>query len=186
MQVQSLAMSNVSGTATLRVLDMSHGHSSIVQRHTGGNLEASRHVVQSFPATEEMVQVSSLDEWQQQQHSKPRQAAPSTTPAHLTLVGTERVAVIKIDTEGAELMVLLGGSRLIAAHSPEIFVEFSDHTFSFGYHPSQITKLLNSMGYYGRHVGDGNGHFVRCCHPDVHGTLQKAQDSFCRTVECAR
>ena len=185
-QVESLAMSNESGTATLQVLDMSHGHSSIVKRHTGSFLEAGRDVLPSFPATEEMVQVSSLDEWWQQQQSKPRQTAPSTTSAHLTLVGTERVAVIKIDTEGAELMVLLGGSRLIAAHSPEIFVEFSDHTFSFGYHPSQITELLNSMGYYGRHVGDGNGHFVRCCHQDVHGTLQKAQDSFCRTVECAR
>ena len=116
-------MSNVSGTATLRVLDMSHGHSSIVKRHTGSFLEAGRDVLPSFPATEEMVQVSSLDEWWQQQQSKPRQTAPSTTSAHLTLVGTERVAMIKIDTQGAELMVLSGGSRLLAAHSPEIFDE---------------------------------------------------------------
>jgi hypothetical protein len=44
---------------------------------------------------------------------------------------------------------------------PEIFLEFSDHSFKFGYETNQITDLLNSWGYVGRNWGDGNGHFIR-------------------------
>ena len=40
--------------------------------------------------------------------------------------------MLKIDTEGAELMVLLGCANFITSQSPEIFLELSSHTEDFG------------------------------------------------------
>ncbi len=58
------------------------------------------------------------------------------------------VDLIKIDTEGCELMVLLGGEKIIRKLLPNILVEFEErNTAQFGYHPNQIVSLLTSWGY---------------------------------------
>ena len=69
--------------------------------------------------------------------------------------------MIKVDVEGAELYVLEGAARLLQAYSPELFIEFSPNTLDFGYHVGEISRFLNSVGYVGRNVGDGNVHAVR-------------------------
>lgn len=56
--------------------------------------------------------------------------------------------IIKIDTEGAELMVLQGGVETITKHHPIIYCEYSDeNTTQYGYAPHQIVDLLKSWGY---------------------------------------
>jgi FkbM family methyltransferase len=58
------------------------------------------------------------------------------------------VDLIKIDTEGCELMVLLGGEKIIRKLLPNILLEFEErNTAQFGYHPNQIVSLLTSWGY---------------------------------------
>lgn len=58
------------------------------------------------------------------------------------------VDLIKIDTEGCELMVLLGGEKFIRKLLPSILLEFEErNTAQFGYHPNQIVSLLTSWGY---------------------------------------
>jgi len=65
--------------------------------------------------------------------------------------GIEKVDLIKIDTEGCELFVLKGAEELIKKCSPGIFCEYNEtNAKQFGYHPSEITKLLASYGY--RHI----------------------------------
>jgi FkbM family methyltransferase len=56
--------------------------------------------------------------------------------------------IIKIDTEGAELMVLQGGVETITKHHPIIYCEYSDeNTTQYGYAPHQIVDLLELWGY---------------------------------------
>jgi hypothetical protein len=43
----------------------------------------------------------------------------------------------------------------LRAAGPEFFLEFSDHSFKFGYETNHITDLLNSWGYVGRNWEDG-------------------------------
>jgi len=60
----------------------------------------------------------------------------------------ERVDLLKIDTEGCELFVLRGARQLITTSRPNILIEYQQvNTGQFGYHPSEITKLLASYGY---------------------------------------
>jgi len=62
--------------------------------------------------------------------------------------GIERVDLVKIDTEGCELFVLKGARSLIERWRPYILCEcYELNTKQFGYHPSAITKLLESFGY---------------------------------------
>jgi len=62
--------------------------------------------------------------------------------------GIERVDLIKIDTEGCELFVLKGARSLIERWHPYILCEcYELNTRQFGYHPSEISKLLSSFGY---------------------------------------
>lgn len=58
------------------------------------------------------------------------------------------VDIIKIDTEGNELPILLGGEKFIRSKLPSILLEFEErNTAQFGYNPNEIVKLLTSWGY---------------------------------------
>jgi FkbM family methyltransferase len=62
--------------------------------------------------------------------------------------GIEKVDLIKIDTEGCELFVLKGAEELIKKCSPGIFCEYNEtNAKQFGYHSTEIVKLLTSWGY---------------------------------------
>lgn len=55
---------------------------------------------------------------------------------------------IKIDTEGAELLVLKGGEQLIRRKKPIILLECDEkNTVQFGYHAKELTILLTNLGY---------------------------------------
>lgn len=56
--------------------------------------------------------------------------------------------VIKCDVEGAELMVIEGGERVLATHKPVILIELlRKWSRKFGYHPNDVVKLLGGYGY---------------------------------------
>lgn len=56
--------------------------------------------------------------------------------------------LMKIDVEGAELMVLRGGMETISQHRPLIFTELlRKWSRAFGYHPNDVIQLLGTMGY---------------------------------------
>lgn len=59
-----------------------------------------------------------------------------------------KVDFIKCDVEGAELFVFQGGLKTIREHKPIIFSEMlRKWSKKFGYHPNDIIKLLQDLGY---------------------------------------
>lgn len=59
-----------------------------------------------------------------------------------------RVDLIKIDTEGCELLILQGGEHTLRKHHPEIIFEFSiRNTKQFNYDPKDILEFLRLLGY---------------------------------------
>lgn len=59
-----------------------------------------------------------------------------------------RVDFVKIDVEGAELLVLEGARRTLASQKPKILFEFYyEWTRDFGYAAVDIIGLLTSLGY---------------------------------------
>ena len=76
---------------------------------------------------------------------------------HLDGLYLGRVDLIKIDTEGAELLVLRGGEHTIKKFMPDILLEYCAlNTHQFGYKPEEIITLLRSWGYkhFDREGGD--------------------------------
>jgi FkbM family methyltransferase len=58
------------------------------------------------------------------------------------------IDLIKIDTEGCELLVLKGAEGIIQQNHPDILCECHELNASqFGYHPVEILKLMTSWGY---------------------------------------
>ena len=56
--------------------------------------------------------------------------------------------MIKIDTEGNELCVLKGGLKTIEKYQPFIYSELlRKHASKFGYHPNDVIRLMNELGY---------------------------------------
>jgi FkbM family methyltransferase len=62
--------------------------------------------------------------------------------------GLERLDIIKIDVEGAELPVLRGARRVIEKYCPIIIMEMNDESFkAAGYQKSDVLDFLDSMHY---------------------------------------
>lgn len=58
-----------------------------------------------------------------------------------------RLDVLKVDVEGAELMVLRGAERTIRQFQPLIVLEFSKHTVAFGYEAAELAHTLRNLQY---------------------------------------
>jgi FkbM family methyltransferase len=59
-----------------------------------------------------------------------------------------KIDFIKCDVEGAELFAFLGAKKTIARDKPIIFTEMlRKWAAKFNYHPNEIIKFLNSLGY---------------------------------------
>lgn len=59
-----------------------------------------------------------------------------------------RIDIIKIDVEGAELLVMEGSRKTILKYKPVIIFELSGRwTARFNYKPFQVLMLLNNLGY---------------------------------------
>ncbi|MFO0123965.1 MAG: FkbM family methyltransferase, partial [Inhella sp.] len=55
---------------------------------------------------------------------------------------------IKVDVEGAELLVLQGGQATLAQHRPKVFAELlRKWSAPFGYHPNDVLTLMAGLGY---------------------------------------
>lgn len=66
----------------------------------------------------------------------------------LSRLGAERVHLAKLDTEGAELLVLSGGIQVLKNWHPELLLEFYEPNMAqFGYRPGAIIDVLHSCGY---------------------------------------
>lgn len=84
----------------------------------------------------------------------------STVDDFLKEYGLDRVDLVKIDTEGCELLVLKGAQELIRRCHPNILLEYWEpNTKQFGYRPEEITKLLASLGYKHTMVGHEDRYF---------------------------
>jgi len=71
-----------------------------------------------------------------------------TIDNYITTGGFQRVDLIKIDVEGAELMVLKGAEETLKRYRPQIICEFSDLTTKgFGYQAKEIFDWLAQKGY---------------------------------------
>jgi FkbM family methyltransferase len=56
--------------------------------------------------------------------------------------------VVKIDVEGAELLVLRGGMATLERDRPAVLAEMLRiHSAAFGYHPNEILELMASLSY---------------------------------------
>ena len=62
--------------------------------------------------------------------------------------GVSRVDVIKIDVEGADLLVLKGAKQTLARYSPILIVEVADEWLqAMGASPAELREFLRSQGY---------------------------------------
>ena len=69
----------------------------------------------------------------------------------------DRCDLIKIDTEGAELKVLKGATRVLERHRPLLLLEVDPRYCSrFGYTPRDLVAFLGQLGYHaGVQIGGG-------------------------------
>jgi FkbM family methyltransferase len=74
--------------------------------------------------------------------------AIDTLDNYVAALGSPRVDLIKIDTEGAEYLVLSGASKLLSTSRPCVYVEVSpDYLANFGASARQVAELLSGHGY---------------------------------------
>lgn len=69
------------------------------------------------------------------------------TTLDVALLGTGRIDFIKIDTEGMEFAVLLGGAKVIRQHKPVIMLEENGLSLRYGYPQGAAGALLERWGY---------------------------------------
>ena len=80
-----------------------------------------------------------------------------TLDEYFTGAGLSRLDLIKIDVEGAELLVLKGGRKTLARQKPILFMELlRKWSLPFGYHPNDVIALLGEIGYRGYAIDNNN------------------------------
>jgi FkbM family methyltransferase len=76
--------------------------------------------------------------------------------------GVSRIDAIKIDVEGAELLVLKGANQTLDRYSPILVVEVADWQLrSMGTSAAELKEFLRSRGYTPRHVLGSNIEFEK-------------------------
>jgi FkbM family methyltransferase len=71
----------------------------------------------------------------------------STLDAYVQQFRLQRVDLIKIDVEGADLHVLEGATTTLATFRPYVIVEASEASASFGYGPEALSQFLAQQRY---------------------------------------
>lgn len=62
-------------------------------------------------------------------------------------LSNRRLGVIKIDVEGAELLVLRGFANTLAEHNPFVIVETGHYYERFGYTFNDLLKFMKDRSY---------------------------------------
>ena len=102
------------------------------------------------------ITVTTLDDWQSKQH-------------------LERIDLIKIDIEGAELACLKGAKKSIQQYRPKIIIEIQDFSSArAGYKSSDILEFLSALNYEFHHIGKGGA-----LTPLTTSSLQDFQNVLC-------
>lgn len=72
--------------------------------------------------------------------------------------GLGRINFMKMDVEGAELLVLKGATKVLNQYTPALLLEIEEqHTRNYDYTPQEIFRMLNSSGYqYVYYVNNGD------------------------------
>jgi FkbM family methyltransferase len=74
----------------------------------------------------------------------------AVTIDELTEGDPRTVALVKVDVQGAEALVLEGAARVIATHRPAIFIEVDDPSLKrLGSSASELIRELDDLGYRG-------------------------------------
>jgi FkbM family methyltransferase len=103
---------------------------------------------------------SSLQDLHPEEHSTRVEVSVDTLDDYFLASGHDRLDFMKIDVEGAELLVLQGGLQTLANHKPLMFMELlRKWAKPFGYHPNDVIALLSRQGY--RCYSHQNGKLVR-------------------------
>jgi len=80
--------------------------------------------------------------------SRPVPAAVRTLDDLVRGTGTEKVAFVKADVEGAELGVLDGAHETLSVHQPALLLEIeARHLHKYGARPEDVTRRLARYGY---------------------------------------
>lgn len=104
----------------------------------------------SIPHDPGMASLARLDLWQTAQQDSAVQSRPCVV---LTLdwvaeFGVTRPSLVKVDVEGAELLILQAGERLLAEARPLLFLEcFAPWEAAFDYQPVALLEWLAAHGY---------------------------------------
>ncbi|MGK4569300.1 FkbM family methyltransferase [Flavobacterium sp. 3HN19-14] len=85
------------------------------------------------------------------------QVPVSTLDEELQHTEKSRIKLVKIDVEGWEKFVLLGGKKFLTDFSPTLMVEFTDaNTFSAGYPIHDIYDFVENCNYKWHRIQNGN------------------------------
>lgn len=77
-----------------------------------------------------------------------------TLDHQLQNLGINKVDVIKIDVEGAELQVLKGAQKTLSQHLPTLLLEINrESCLAAGYTPEEILTFLKTFGYRFKKIG---------------------------------
>ena len=91
---------------------------------------------------------SSLKNLHPDEESIQVEARVETLDDYFASRGLDRLDFMKIDVEGAELLVLQGGVQTLSRHKPLLFMELlRKWAKPFGYHPNDVIALLGQQGY---------------------------------------
>lgn len=81
----------------------------------------------------------------------------STLDHELESIDKSKIKVIKIDVEGWEKFVLLGGREFFINFDPIVMMEFTDtNTFNAGYGIHELYDMMANWGYSWYRLGDNN------------------------------
>jgi FkbM family methyltransferase len=76
-----------------------------------------------------------------------------TLDDHFASNPVQHVDLIKVDVEGAELLVLRGAGQTLQRFMPCLILEFSQHAAAFSYTSADLAAALETMGYHLFRIG---------------------------------
>lgn len=115
-----------------------------------GDKESTLTLFLADPANTGMTSLSAQLTWGSGATGGLRSVDVPVKPLDRILEGLQgrKIAVIKIDTEGAETMILRGSAETIRTHSPAIVLEELPQALAaMGSSMRELEELLNSFGY---------------------------------------